>query len=411
MAALKALSLRFICLFSFFFASLSAAAGASNASVDQLFDNSAGSPLVSIINSSKSSIDIEIYTMKDTAVLAALKDALVNRHVHLRIIQADYVLDPCKVFQAVVPGEDPSCTALKNFVIFVRQNGGTYLPFSNQLCGTPGSSCFQHGKILISDQQKVLFSSGNFDATNLCDLTESPSRCNRDFSIVSTDPKVITEVEQVFSNDLNGVTYNLNTILQNVSPSRLTVSPYSMSPLVAFIASAKKTIQIENQYLKDPTLNQALIDAAKKRKVSVFVMTESVSGFAKLDPSKPSDAAQIKKWTDTYTAFDQAGIHTKIFNDSILIDGKPGYLHAKAILVDSKHAWVGSVNGSTESLTENREYGLLSDDQTVVKLLNTVLYQDFTNPNAETWQESLACKKDSVCSLGGAVATPVSVQL
>ena len=361
-------------------------------SVDQLFENSVTSPVVSLINDSEKSIDIEIYTMKDLGVIKALK-AAITRKVKLRIIQTDNMLDPCRVFDPVTSGEDATCVTLKKFVPYVNKAGGTYVPFNKQLCATPGSNCFEHGKILISDKKKALISTGNFDPSNLCDLSESPTNCNRDFTYVTTDSSVISEMNTIFENDLTGVTYDLERIIQSAPKNRLTVSPYSLDPLVAFIKSAKKTIQIENQYLKDPTLNQALIDAAKSG-VNVFVMVESVTAFQKLDPKDPKDVNAISKWTENYSAFDRAGIKTKVFNASIKINGMPGYLHAKAILVDSKHAWVGSVNGSTESLTENREYGLFSDDPAVVKSLGTVLYADFLNPNAETWKDSLASKKD-----------------
>ena len=52
------------------------------------------------------------------------------------------------------------------------------------------------------------------------------------------------------------------------------------------------------------------------------------------------------------------------------------------------------MNGSTQSLTQNREFGIFSSDPQVVKTLNAVIYGDFNNSHAETWQESLACKKD-----------------
>ena len=57
-------------------------------------------------------------------------------------------------------------------------------------------------------------------------------------------------------------------------------------------------------------------------------------------------------------------------------------------------AWVGSVNGSTTSLTNNREYGIFIDDLVEVQKLNSFMETDFVNANSESWQESLVCKKD-----------------
>jgi cardiolipin synthase len=356
---------------------------------DQIFENTS-SPILSLINGSKSSIDLEIYTMKDSSVIAALKAAM-SRGVKLRIVQTGYTLDSCPVFEAPSSSDDPTCTPLKAFVAYVRANGGEYVPFSNQLCGTPGQNCFQHGKILIADASTIMISTGNFDPTSLCDLAQNPTTCNRDFSLVTSDASVISTVQEIYNNDLKGTTFNLKNILSSPAAERVTVSPDSMTPLLALIQSAKTSIQVENQYLEDPTMNAALATAAR-RGVKVTVMVASVSAFGKLDPTK--DAWQINQWTQIFTQFDQAGVQSKIFNGSMLIKKTAGYLHAKIILVDGAQAWVSSVNGSTESITENREYGILSTDPQVVKLLNTVLTGDFANPHAETWQESLACKKD-----------------
>ncbi len=364
---------------------------ASRTGADQLFENSVSSPLIPLIQATKKTLDLEIYTMKDPNVLEAIRTAMSN-HVRVRIVQTANMIDPCKVFNPIETDDDPACVVLKKFVVEVNAKGGTYVPFSRQLCGVPGSNCYQHGKILISDGGRALISTGNFDASNICDLEQKPDKCNRDFTVLTSDSGVVRELESVFENDLTQSPYNLNRVLESGATSRLTVSPYSLDPLVAFIQSAKKTIQIENQYLKDPTVNEALI-AAAKRNVQVFVMVESIAAFGKPDPVH--DATPIAKWTNIFTSFDKAGIHTRVFNSSMRVNGKPGYLHAKAILVDGVHAWVGSVNGSTTSLTDNREFGIFSDDSAFVKKLGVSLYGDFQDTRAETWQQSLVGKKDS----------------
>ena len=198
---------------------------------------------------------------------------------------------------------------------------------------------------------------------------------------------MVKVLSTVFENDLKGSSYNLEAILNSSNAQKLTISPFSLAPLVQFINSAKKTIQIQNQYLKDPTMNAAIMKAAK-RGVNVYVMVSSACSFGRPKPS------MVTQWNAQFGEFDQAGIHTKIFTRNILVSGVHGYLHAKAILVDSNRAWVGSVNGSTMSLSNNREFGIFLDDPTEVNKLSTFLYSDFTNPNAESWQDSLLCKHD-----------------
>jgi phosphatidylserine/phosphatidylglycerophosphate/cardiolipin synthase-like enzyme len=144
----------------------------------------------------------------------------------------------------------------------------------------------------------------------------------------------------------------------------------------------------------------AAIAAAANRGVKVYVMVASVTSFGKL--SDTADRAKIQHWTDTFQAFDQAGVNSKIFDSEMNVGPKPGYLHAKVILVDGEHAWVGSVNGSTESLSVNREFGIFSDDPNFVRHLSSVLYADFNDSKTETWQQSLDCAKDA-CGSGHTV--------
>ncbi|POA74772.1 hypothetical protein C1882_29035, partial [Pseudomonas sp. FW305-E2] len=68
------------------------------------------------------------------------------------------------------------------------------------------------------------------------------------------------------------------------------------------------------------------------------------------------------------------------------------YLHAKAIIVDGAHAWVGSVNGSTTSLSDNREYGIFLDDNNLINQLDKFVSSDFNNNASESWQDSIVCK-------------------
>lgn len=365
---------------------------ATSNSRDQLFDNaSMGSPLLGLIQNAKRTIDIEIYQMGDTQILSAIKSA-VDRGVRVRVVQeANTVGASCHVFDPVSADDSDSCVTQKHLVPYIRNHGGAYAAFSADLCGTPGAHCFQHGKMIIVDSSQVMMSTGNFNASTLCDKRDSPATCNRDYSLLTQDLLVLLAVESVFQRDLIGKTYDVRTYLTGLLANRLTISPYSLNPLLAFIRSARKTIQIENQYLKDPDFNGALMDASE-RGVKVFVMVASLCSFGK--PEEPKDHAKIQSWTDVFTAFDKAGIHTNIFTEKMSLNGLPGYLHAKVILVDGVRAWMGSVNGSSTSLNENREFGLFTAEKQPVQLLSKLLYQDYVNPNAESWQDSIVCKKD-----------------
>ena len=357
------------------------------------YNNADGSPVLNLLDSatqSTDSIDIEIYTMQDPAVRASLRQALA-RGVRVRIIQEPSPLGTsCRVFSG--SGGNADCIDMQNLVSEVnnQKNGSKYIPFNTSaLCGVPGKVCFEHGKLVIvrsKNIQTAMLSTGNLDATNLCDKAANPLRCNRDYSYVISNPQLVGALESIFESDFKGVAYDVSALIPNPINQSLTVSPFSLQPLVDFISSATKTIEIENQYLKEPTINAALT-AAATRKIDVHVTVASICAFG---APKPPEAAQ---WTATFQKFENAGIHVRIFDKQIQINSKPGYLHAKAILVDGKRAWVGSVNGSAEATSNNREFGIFFEDPAQVRALESIITSDENNPDGETWQESLKCTK------------------
>jgi phosphatidylserine/phosphatidylglycerophosphate/cardiolipin synthase-like enzyme len=365
------------------FSMLSAVASSAQ-SLDRFYENSEGPPHLSLINGAEKTLELEVYTLKSTKIMNALKKAM-ERGVKLSIVQDADPVDACKVFYPVGPADDAKCQEMKGFVKHVRKNGGVYAPFNKSLCA-PGGVCFQHGKIVVADSKLVMLSTGNFNPSNLCEKSENPPICNRDYTVVSRDPVVVKAIQSIVRADTENRAVDIPAIV-NSTGGRISVSPFSLDPLVRFIDSAKKTVQLENQYLKNPEMNAAIVRAAR-RGVKVFIMVASACAFGRPDENA------VAGWTRIYSEFDAAGVNTKTFNASIPVNGRPGYLHTKAILVDSKRAWVGSVNGSNASLTRNREFGLFTEEPEFVKKLAQHMYQNFTERNAQTWKQSLRCEKD-----------------
>ncbi|MBS1958600.1 MAG: phosphatidylserine/phosphatidylglycerophosphate/cardiolipin synthase family protein [Bdellovibrionales bacterium] len=361
----------------------------TSAQTDTLYDNAEGMPITSIINKAKRTIDIEIYEMDDMHVIQALENA-VARGVRLRIVQDGAPLGvACKIFDPLVQTDPQDCQIKKKFVAWVRQHKGSYEPYNTKaLCSPTAKYCYEHGKILIADSSVALISTGNFNPSNFCDYLEKPEACNRDYTIMTRDKNVLRTLGYIFEFDLKGETYNLQQILSTPMAARITVSPFSLDPIIKFIQSAKTSIMIQNQYLNDPTMNAALIDAAK-RGVKIYMQVSSVCYFQK------PDAYTVDKWTRNFTAFDQAGIQSRMFTEKMKINNFPGYLHAKAILIDGNRLWVGSVNGSTQSLTVNREFGLFMTAPQTIKKFVQKFTGDFKNAYAVNWQDSLNCKYDS----------------
>jgi phosphatidylserine/phosphatidylglycerophosphate/cardiolipin synthase-like enzyme len=362
------------------------------------YNNADGSPLLSLIQGASTSLDIEIYTVGDARIRDAIRAAL-SRGVHIRIIQEPAPVESsCKIFDASSSAGGADCNDERSLVAEVNSGGGTYIPFNKAaLCGagsggpasytSTSSACYQHGKMILVDGAQALVSTGNFDATNLCDLSEKPARCNRDYTSVTGDADVVGALSEIFEADLRGSSYDLNPILTDAVREKLTVSPLSLQPLVDFIQSAQTSLVVQNQYLEEPTLNAALVAAARAgRQVSVMVASECAFG-------KPT-ASERAKTSSIYSEFDAAGITSRMFSSSLRIDGKPGYLHAKAMVADGSRAWMGSVNGSTTSVSHNREFGVYFSDPAEVGKLADQMNADLAASGAETWQDSLNCAQD-----------------
>jgi phosphatidylserine/phosphatidylglycerophosphate/cardiolipin synthase-like enzyme len=359
------------------------ASGVANA--DWVFENPDGTPPTTLIQSAHASIDIEIYTMADPQVQTALLQAM-GRGVRVRVIQEPAPYDsPCHVFEAAATKDGSSCKSAKQFVLQVQSQGGQYVPFNKSLCGNNAApNCFEHGKIMLVDGTSALISTGNFDASNLCDTSVGVKKCDRDYTFVTTDPGTISTLEQIFETDLLGIPYDLPSILAQPAANALTVSPFSLTPLVNFINTATTSLQIEEQYLWQTQINQAIMSAAQ-RGVHVEIMVASACSYGRPNSSETSEFQR------TFSAFDQAGVNSRMFTVNNRVNGMPGYLHAKAIVIDGVRAWVGSVNGSDTATSANREFGVFFTELPLVQQLSADLENDFQNSGSETWQDSLNC--------------------
>jgi cardiolipin synthase len=344
-------------------------------------------PLIDMIDAAEASVDLEIYEMFDGGVIGALYRAL-SRGVHVRVVaEPEPVGENCLVFEPASAGDASHCINLKQLVAAVREHGGSYVPYAkDQLCAG-ASYCLQHGKLALVDGALALVSTGNFTSTSLCPRGSSVPTCNRDYTVVSDDAAVVARLAAIFEADLASEAYDLEALLGDDLADKLTVSPLSRAPLVDFIDSARHTLRVANQYLHEPSLNAAIV-AAGERGVDVQVMVSSFCHFGTPTSSERNEETAI------FSTFDAAGVKSRTFTRLQTIDGKPGYLHAKAIVVDGERAWVGSVNGSTAATSANREFGLFFTDSAGVAALTASLEADFADEDSQSWQESLACKND-----------------
>ncbi len=342
-----------------------------------------------LIKLAKKTIDIEIYEMKDPKFRDLIIGAL-KRGVKIRIIKdSNTVADSCDELSDTKELSKPDCMREKAYVQEILSLGAQYVYFNKmKLCAEEGKrGCFQHGKMIIVDSRFLLLSTGNFNSSSFCNLETKPSKCNRDYSYVTKNKKVIKFLESVFNKDITRERWDMKSGIASGNMG-VTVSPFSQPRLVSLIKSAKRSVIIQNQYLEEPAINEAINEKAAEG-VEVKVMVSDFCNYGRPTASKK------KKTFNIYTSFDSSGVKTKIFTPQMKINGKAGYLHAKAIVIDEKLAWIGSVNGSLNSTSKNREFGIIFKTKKAVRKLLKVMNEDFNHPQSISWERSLSCEKPS----------------
>jgi phosphatidylserine/phosphatidylglycerophosphate/cardiolipin synthase-like enzyme len=189
----------------------------------------------------------------------------------------------------------------------------------------PASYPYAHAKYMIIDGDRAVIQSANFNFTSMA--------YERNYGIVDRDPRDLADLQRVFDTDWAGTAAPTQP---DLSCSRLIVTPVNArSRVVALIASATATLDVEVIYLSDPNVRTAVVDA-HARGVAVRVLLASIADY-------PDNA-------DTVTFLQNAGVPTKVATSLSI--------HAKMIIADGV-VLVGSQNMSNSALIMNREVGVL----------------------------------------------------
>lgn len=272
--------------------------------------------LGTLIDSAKVSLDIHMYlwTVEDLAMKVV---AAKQRGVAVRVI-----LDPDSLGN--------------NAVEPIFSSGGVNWKNAGSLYS------FSHAKYLIVDKTQAAIMSNNFNV-------DAMSK-ERNYGAIDRDPEDLADLQAIFEYDwklANGAT-TLPPV--DLKCTRLIVSPTnSKQRLIAHIASAQTSLDVEIMYLSEADI-QSAITAAKSRGVNVRVIM--------------SDAMD-----DSVPVLKAAGITVKTPPSSISV-------HAKLIIADSV-AFVGSENMSFTSLAKNREVGVLAFEPAAFMPIKTQFDSDW----------------------------------
>eukprot|EP00457_Paulinella_chromatophora_P007804 gb/GEZN01007830.1/.p1 GENE.gb/GEZN01007830.1/~~gb/GEZN01007830.1/.p1 ORF type:complete len:353 (+),score=38.28 gb/GEZN01007830.1/:134-1192(+) len=294
----------------------------------------------------RNEIRIEICVLEDPEILQGLNDAL-SRGVTLRII-----VDNGK-YQSIASERE-------NLAMYVTSAGGV-LHLSNPIF--PRS----FPKVILIDGKYVLVGSACLDSTTFANY--------RDYVYVSDNKGIISDLSDLFENDWlytrppsdTPPPYNPTP---PVSQTNLFVSPVNAADrFVAFIQQARKTLDVTSEELGNPTLQSELI-AAVERGVKVrFLGPLFVNGA-----TTETQALQNASLATLY----QGGIQIRV---SLPPESATNpYIHARSAISDRQKIYLGSISLSPDSITFNREVGLILSKETdkyAVERMQEVFNMDF----------------------------------
>jgi cardiolipin synthase A/B len=286
------------------------------------FPDATFTPVYTFINSATKTLDMTMYELVDTTAEQDL-GALAAKGVAVRVI-----LDQ--------NSEKSSNTTAYTYLTA----HGVQVHWANP------AYAVTHQKTITVDGASSMILTAN--------LTSRYYTTTRDFSYTDTDATDVAEIERVFGLDFT------NATVTPAAADDLIWSPnLARAGLLAVINGATKTLQVENEEMSDATIVDALVARAKAGIAVTVIMTNDDDHYAGEFSTLTAGGVAVYTYPDTATAL---------------------YIHAKVILADAALpaavAYVGSINFSVASETENRELGLTTTVPAVLKSLNTTLTSD-----------------------------------
>jgi phosphatidylserine/phosphatidylglycerophosphate/cardiolipin synthase-like enzyme len=278
-------------------------------------DNSV-TPLYALVNNAAKTIDMTMYALEDTAFTADLV-AACKRGVIVRVI-----LD-------------------QN-----NEKSGNTSAF-NSLNAQSGCSAVWANKAFAVTHEKSIMIDGSIDVVMSLNLQSQYYSTTRDYALVDNDPNDYAADEATFSMDYAAGTTSSGT----VGVSDFSYSPGAGTDLVwspttatadmlAIINNATKTLYIECEEFSASNIVSA-VAAAATRGVAVVLVGENESS----------------SYNSEYTTIKSAGASVYFYSSSTGF-----YIHAKSVVADqglsSEAVYMGSINYSSASLTQNRELGV-----------------------------------------------------
>ncbi|WP_034269622.1 phospholipase D-like domain-containing protein [Actinospica robiniae] len=283
---------------------------------------SASEPAIyNFINSATKSIDMTMYEFVDTT---AVNDLVAKEKAGVTV-------------RVVLDGQHTSYNAA---AIKALKAAGVGITESNTSRFT-----YTHQKTITVDGTESLILTGN--------LTSSYYTTTCDYGVFDTDAADVAAIEAVFNAD-----YANKAITPGAGDDLLWSPTTATTKLLSIINGATKTLDIEEEEFSSSTLVNAVVARAKAG-VKVRVVVEYPADYS-------SEVSEIKAAGGTVVGYSSSTGY---------------YIHAKAVVADyglsTAAVEVGSMNWTSNSLSDNRELGILVKDTGVEGVIETQFDADY----------------------------------
>jgi len=230
-----------------------------------------------------------------------------------------------------------------------RANDETYEQLKNAGIAVKWSSSkfyVTHEKSIVVDENAALVATFT--------LMEKYFTLTRDYGIITDNPYHVAQIVEVFNADWEERDWDCDAyegLLWSNSNSR-----YHMAQ---FIDTATERLDVQHPKYVDTVILERLA-AAADRGVKVHVLCGGKHGISEWDI------------LDTF-----ASLRTLTRFGVKVHKQKNLRVHAKLIVVDNRHALVGSMNIDRSAFDLRRELGIMTDDRAIVGRLKTVFDSDW----------------------------------
>ena len=279
---------------------------------------------------------------------------------------------------------------------------------------------YDHAKYVVVDGVRSLISSENFASTG---HPESGYVGNRGWDVVLNDLTMAQQLRSMFVSDTatthgDIINYAGGTLAipshadslepaaqlrgapaeslgtGSVTSAKLITSPQSQAALVALIASARSSLSVEELDLPanfgtqvNPLVDAILAAARRGVHVQVILNDDNVFASAAVNflPSalaEPRAASRVHgnlrtvQLLRTTAACEHLALDAKIIDVSRV---ELTYVHNKGILVDNQQALVSSINGTSNSMANNREVAVLLQSSAAATYFGRFFAYDWQN--------------------------------